>query len=107
MAAVRKALLQIARDMGIPTARYPAPADGQRDRTRVEPCAIDLAVLAVAAESALELIASEQVCKARDHDEYTWERIGYAFGTSAQSAHVRFGRAATSESRAGRARHSA
>lgn len=92
MAAVRKALLQVARDAHIPTARYPNTADDGQTRQRYEPRALDLAVLAVAAEAALEVLAVEQVAKARLHDEVTWEQIGDAFGTSAQSAHVRFGR---------------
>ncbi len=101
MAAVRKALLQVAREMSVPTRRYPAASVEAPSRTRTEPRALDLAVLAVQAEAALEIIAAEQVAKAREHDELTWEQVGEAFGTSAQSAHVRFGRtraaAATTE----------
>ncbi len=92
MAAVRKALLQVARDMSVPTSRYPAASVDTPSRTRTEPRALDMAVLAVQAEAALEIIAGEQVAKAREHDELTWEQVGEAFGTSAQSAHVRFGR---------------
>lgn len=92
MAAVRKALLQVARDIQTPTARYPTTGDDGQVRQRYEPMALDLAVLAVAAEAALEVLAVEQVAKARLHHELTWEQIGDAFGTSAQSAHFRFGR---------------
>ncbi len=93
MAAVRKALLQVARDMNVPVERYPVPDSPKR--TRSEPRALDLAVLAVEVEAALELIAVEQVAKAREHHGLTWEQIGQAFETSAQSSHVRFGRPRT------------
>lgn len=92
MAAVRKALLQVARDMNVPTRRYPSASGDASSRTRAEPRALDLAVLAVQAEAALEIIAAELVAKAREHEELTWEQVGEAFSTSAQSAHVRFGR---------------
>jgi hypothetical protein len=104
MAAVRKALLQVARDMRVPTRRYPSASGDASSRTRTEPLALDLAVLAVQAEAALEIIAAEQVAKAREHDEHTWEQVGQAFGTSAQSAHVRFGRTRASAATAQPAR---
>jgi hypothetical protein len=101
MTAVRKALLHVARDVSVPTRRYPAASVDAPSRTRTEPQALDLAVLAVQAEAALEIIAAEQVAKAREHDQLTWEQVGEGFGTSAQSAHIRFGRtraaAATTE----------
>ena len=90
MVAVRKALLQVARDLDLPTVYYPAPTPTNPDRLRGEPDALDLAALAVQAEFALELIAADQIAKAREHDGDTWEQIGEALGTSAQSAHVRF-----------------
>src|SRR4051812_15450936 len=83
MTAVRKALLQVVRDMQVPTDRYPAPTTEDPSRKRTEPRALDLAVLPVQAEAALELIAAEQVSKARAYDDVTWEQIGDAFGTSA------------------------
>jgi len=91
MDAFRKALLQVARELRVPTDRYPAPSADDPQRLRSEPRALDLAVLAVHAEAALELLAAEQVAKAREHHGLTWEQIGDAFGTSAQAAHVRFG----------------
>ena len=50
------------------------------------------------------MLAAEQVAKAREHDEVTWEQVGVAFGTTAQSAHVRFG---PSRTRAAEARAAA
>jgi hypothetical protein len=84
LAAVHKALLQVARDVQLPTARYPGPASHEPRRERSEPRALDLAVLAV---------AGEQIHTAREWHDLTWEQIGQALGTSAQSAHVRFGKA--------------
>ncbi len=43
MAAVRKALLQVARDIQTPTARYPTTGDDGQVRQRYEPMALDLA----------------------------------------------------------------
>ena len=53
---------------------------------------LELAVLAVVAREALELIAAEHVERAREFDELTWEQVGERFGTSMQSAHSRFRR---------------
>lgn len=86
--AVRRALQRLAKERAVPTARYPVTSDPHRAIT--QPQALDLAVLAVQAEAALEILAAELVAKARQHDDATWEHIGDAFGTSAQSAHVRF-----------------
>ena len=49
-----------------------------------------MAVLALDAQEALEVLAASEVALARDQDEMTWEQVGDAFGTSAQSAHHRF-----------------
>lgn len=102
MAAVRKALLQVARDLHIPTEQYVHAADGANGPKQAEPRALDLAVLAVKAESALELLAAEQINKTRTHHDSTWEQIGDAFGTSAQSAHVRFGKVSVARTAADR-----
>jgi len=40
--------------------------------------------------SDLELLAAQQIKSARDHDGVTWEEVGQAFDTTAQSAHTRF-----------------
>ncbi len=49
-----------------------------------------LAVLALEAQEALEVLAAREVALARDQDEMTWEQVGDAFGISTQSAHHRF-----------------
>jgi hypothetical protein len=51
-----------------------------------------LAVLALEAQEALEVLAAREVALARDQDEMTWEQVGDAFGISTQSAHHRFAR---------------
>jgi hypothetical protein len=73
--------------LGLPTGRYPDPRTG-RHRTRPKP--LDLAVTAIKAQEALEVLARRQVALARQHDQLTWAQVGEAFGTSMQSAHHRF-----------------
>jgi len=85
--AARDALVQIGRDMGIPTGRYPDPATG-RLRRRARP--LDLAVLAIQTQEALEVLAAGEVRLARERDGLTWEQVGDAFDISTQSAHHRF-----------------
>ena len=89
--ATRRALLQLGKDLDLPRGRYPEPSTG-RVRSRPEPLA--LAVLALQAQEALEVLAAREVALARDQDELTWERVGEAFGISTQSAHHRFARKA-------------
>ena len=51
---------------------------------------LDQAVLAIELSEALELVAQEHVARAHQEDGATWEQIGIAFATTAQSAHERF-----------------
>jgi hypothetical protein len=88
MAAVRRALLDVARELGVPRRRYPDPDDPQRSTT--QPVPLELAVLALTARDALDLIAAAHVERARQLDGVTWEQVGERFGTSMQSAHARF-----------------
>ena len=90
MAAARNSLSDIARELGTPRGRYPS-TDGQR-RTSTQPKPLDLAVLAVRVSQALELVAAEQIERARELDDITWEQVGDAFGVSMQSAYTRFRR---------------
>jgi len=90
MAAVRRALLDIARQLRLPRRRY--PVSGRSKRLVLQPPPLDLAVLAVKAAQALELVAAEHVQRARDVDGVTWAQVGEAFGVSTQSAHSRFHR---------------
>ena len=53
---------------------------------------VDQAVQAVELSEALEFVAREHVARAHEEDGVTWEQIGSAFATSAQSAHERFRR---------------
>ena len=85
--ATDEALRRIGKDLGLPTARYSDPVSGRSQR-RAKP--LDLAVTALAAQEALEVLAAREVALARDHDGLTWEQVGAAFGISAQSAHHRF-----------------
>jgi len=85
--ATRRALLQLGKDLGLPRGRYVDPSTG-RSRSQPEPLA--LAVLALQAQEALEVLAAREVALARDQDEMTWEQVGDGFGISAQSAHHRF-----------------
>ena len=57
---------------------------------RGQPSQLDQAVLAVELSEALEFVAREHVARAHEEDGATWEQIGSAFATSAQSAHERF-----------------
>lgn len=90
MVAVRRALLDLGRDLGLPRGRYPDPSDPKRITLQAEP--LELAVLAIKVRDALELIAAEHVDRARSIDGLTWEQVGERFGTSMQSAHSRFRR---------------
>ena len=58
-------------------------------RARTDPLLAD-AVLAVRLAEALELLAADEVARARDDYGLTWTDIGAAFDTSPQSAHTRF-----------------
>jgi len=88
MMAVRRALLDIARALKLPRRRYPV---SRRSRQLVlQPPPLDLAVLAIKAAQALELVAAEHVQRARDLDGVSWAQVGEAFGVSTQSAHSRF-----------------
>jgi hypothetical protein len=51
---------------------------------------LDNAVLAVELSDALEFVARDHVARAHEADGATWEQIGAAFATTAQSAHERF-----------------
>ena len=90
MVAVRRALLDLGRELGLPRGRYPDPSDPKR--TTSQPVPLELAALATEARDALELIATEHVERARELDGLTWEQVGERFGTSMQSAHSRFRR---------------
>jgi len=90
MAAARRALLDISRELDLPRDRYPDPDNPKRHR--LQPPPLDLAVLAIKAAQALELVATEQVERARDLDKVSWGEVGAAFGVSMQSAHARFHR---------------
>ena len=85
--ATQRALLQIGKDLGLPAGRY---VDPTTDRRRTRPKPLTLAVLALEAQEALEVLAASEVALARDQDEMTWEQVGDAFGISTQSAHHRF-----------------
>src|SRR5829696_2567818 len=88
MRVVRASLVDMARKLELPKGRYPDPHDPQRTTTQPEP--LELAVLALRARDALELIAAEHVNRARELDGVTWDQVGERFGTSMQSAHSRF-----------------
>ena len=79
MRVVRRALVDIAEAL-----RWPRVS-----RRGSTPRPLDLAVLAIRVSQALELVAAEQVERAREVDGVTWEEVGEAFGTSMQSAHAR------------------
>ena len=83
--------MQLGKDLDLPRGRYPEPSTG-RVRSRPEP--LPLAVLALQAQEALEVLAAREVGLARDQDELTWEQVGEAFGISTQSAHHRFAKKA-------------
>ncbi len=84
--ATRSGLLRAAKQLKLPSKPYLNP-DGRR-ATRHR--ALDLASLAVEMQDALELIAAEEVNRARDHDGVTWQDVGDFLGTTLQSAHGRF-----------------
>ncbi len=90
MAAVRGALLDVARELKLPRRRY--PISKRSKQIVLQPPPLDLAVLAVKAAQALELVAAEQVARARELDGVSWAQIGDAFGVSTQSAYSRFHR---------------
>jgi len=87
LAETSRALTRLGKDLNVPTGRYPDPATG---KLRRRPRPLDLAVLAIQAQEALEVLAARQVAAAREHDGLTWEQVGEAFGISTQSAHHRF-----------------
>lgn len=90
MAAVRGALLDVARELKLPRRRYLV---SKRSKQLVlQPPPLDLAVLAVKAAQALELVAAEHVARARELDGLSWAQVGDAFGVSTQSAYSRFHR---------------
>ena len=77
------------------TSTSPRPLPGPEHRARLDqPEPLALAVLALQAQEALEVLAAREVALARDQDELTWEQVGEAFGISTQSAHHRFARKA-------------
>ncbi|MEO8698016.1 MAG: hypothetical protein ABI658_31235 [Acidimicrobiales bacterium] len=88
MVAARDALSDIARELGTPRGRYPAP--GRSTGLTTQPRPLDLAVLAVRVSQALELVAAEEIERARQLEGTTWEEVGEAFGVSMQSAYSRF-----------------
>ena len=81
-------MTQIGKALALPTDRYPVP--GEPDRLQRQPKPLDLAVAAIQAQEALEVLAGRQVALAREHDQVTWEQVGAAFDITAQSAHHRF-----------------
>ncbi len=84
-----RALLAMGKDLGLTTAAYRDPSTG---RARRRPRPLDLAVLAVEAQEALEVLAAREVAMAREQEGLTWKQVGEAFGISTQSAHHRFAR---------------
>lgn len=88
MAAVRTALASMACALNLPRGRYPDPT--AHGRMRLQPDPLELAALALEVRDALDLIAAEQVARARELDLRTWEQIGERFGVSMQAAHSRF-----------------
>jgi len=87
LAATSRALTRLGKDLNVPTGRYPDSATGGLRR---RPRPLDLAVLAIRAQEALEVLAARQVAAARESDGLTWEQVGEAFDISTQSAHHRF-----------------
>ena len=90
LSAARRTLMQVARELRLPQARYPAASRREPKRTVAQPRHLELAVLALELSQALEWIAGEHVALARELDRVTWEDVGEAFGVSMQSAHHRF-----------------
>ena len=90
MRVVRSALVDMARELGLPRGRFPDPDKPGRLRTQPDP--LELAVLALRARDALELLAAENVNRARELNGVTWEQVGERFDISMQSAHSRFRR---------------
>lgn len=90
MRVARQALLDIADELRLPRGSYPESKRSSRSMSQPRP--LDVAVLAIKVGQALELIAEEQVERARDLDGVTWEQVGEAFDVSMQSAHARFRR---------------
>lgn len=87
--AAHRALVQLGKELHLSTSRYPDATTGGH-RSRPKPLA--LAVLAIEAQEALEVLAAQEVALAREHDAVTWADVGEAFEISAQSAHHRFAR---------------
>jgi hypothetical protein len=87
--ATHRALLKLAKELGLSTGRYPDAATGGY-RSRPKPLAV--AVLALEAQEALEVLAAQEVELAREHDDVSWADISEAFGITTQSAHHRFAR---------------
>lgn len=50
------------------------------------------AVLAIRLAQVLDLVAAEEVSRARENHGITWADVGATFDTSAQSAHTRLSR---------------
>lgn len=88
--AVRRALLEIARELRLPRVRHAAPTTRDRGRTVLQPPHLDLAVLALELAQVMEVVAAEHVMSARELGGATWEDIGAALGVTMQSAHARF-----------------
>jgi hypothetical protein len=77
----------MGKELGVPIASY---RDRLTGRSRRRPQPLDLAVLAIAAQEALEVLAAREVASAREQGDVTWQQVGGAFGISTQSAHHRF-----------------
>jgi hypothetical protein len=90
MRVAKRVLSEAAQEFRLPAGLYPA-ASGSR-RLTAQPRPLALAVLAIQLGRALELLATEEVERAREFDGVTWEQVGEAFGVSMQSAHARFRR---------------
>ena len=87
MRVVRSALVDMARELGLLRGRFPDPDDPGHLKTQPDP--LELAVLALRARDALELLAAENVNRARELTGVPWEQVGERFDISMQSAHSR------------------
>lgn len=89
--ATENALLKLARDLNLLTGRH---SDHRTDGSPTRPRPLELAVLAIKAQEALEVVARRQVALARQNDGLTWQEVGDAFDITMQSAHHRFAKPA-------------
>ena len=81
MDAAEAALATAARRLSSSTSRARRPRTDSR---------LAEAVLAIRLAEALELLAGQEIARARNQYGLTWTEVGAAFDTSAQSAHSRF-----------------